>query len=671
MILALAAAFAGETPVDTEITVVAPPRPPTEQALDTETASLADATSEAPGVATSVRGGNAGEIVVRGMSWERVPVRVGGVPVLGACPSRMDPPAAVVPGDALDTATLSLGLPSVTAGPLGTGGSVEASPFISESTGARAPALWASGRFGSARDALAFDGGATFSTDAVAVRFAGGTGSQGDYRAPDGRVVPSSRTWHHGSLAVDVTPTDRLRWSTAALLTDDRNTDFPALPMDERSSQLLLGTTRLQILPASDLVDVLTVRGGVSTVAHTMDNADKPNRGMMAAETDSTALTVNGALEAALSPTDRFGLTLGTDINHVHRDALRVRTMTAGPVFEDALWPGVRQTDLGAFGEARLAASDRLRITAGARADLVNSRAEGDAAGLGGLTAADHYARFYGEEAADVDATQLAGGGNVLATFQASDVLVTYAGVGYAARAAQATERYFTFAPAPGGFAVGNPTLPTEKLLEVELGAHVDQEIVEAGVAVWAHEVGDYVLPTLLAQQDVNGDGTADAIRGYVPVDARLLGFEASTTLHLGDHLHVPAQASFVHGQDLDAGAPLPEIAPFEARVAVRTTWGDATPWFVQAGTRVVAAQPRVAPKFMEDATEGFATVEAAAGLELAGHLSVRVEGTNLTNALYNEHLTREVALPVGDLEKGDEVPAPGRALNLSMRARF
>jgi outer membrane receptor protein involved in Fe transport len=40
----------------------------------------------------------------------------------------------------------------------------------------------------------------------------------------------------------------------------------------------------------------------------------------------------------------------------------------------------------------------------------------------------------------------------------------------------------------------------------------------------------------------------------------------------------------------------------------------------------------------------------------------------NLLDTTYHEHLTREVALPVGDLRQGDEVPAPGRYAYLTLR---
>jgi outer membrane receptor protein involved in Fe transport len=43
----------------------------------------------------------------------------------------------------------------------------------------------------------------------------------------------------------------------------------------------------------------------------------------------------------------------------------------------------------------------------------------------------------------------------------------------------------------------------------------------------------------------------------------------------------------------------------------------------------------------------------------------------NLFNEDYNEHLTREALLPVGDLKQGDEVPAPGRSFQISFRLDF
>ena len=54
--------------------------------------SLGDALARLPGVDVLRKAPNSLEPVVRGLSGERVQTRAGGVPLYGACPSRMDPP---------------------------------------------------------------------------------------------------------------------------------------------------------------------------------------------------------------------------------------------------------------------------------------------------------------------------------------------------------------------------------------------------------------------------------------------------------------------------------------------------------------------------------------------------------------------------------------------------
>ena len=77
---------------------------------------------------------------------------------------------------------------------------------------------------------------------------------------------------------------------------------------------------------------------------------------------------------------------------------------------------------------------------------------------------------FYGPGAADYDRTETLGAANAVVEWWFMPDASTHLGVGIGTRAAGVTERYFAFAPAPGGFLIGNPTLDAEKKTEIEWG---------------------------------------------------------------------------------------------------------------------------------------------------------------------------------------------------------
>jgi len=136
--------------------------------------------------------------------------------------------------------------------------------------------------------------------------------------------------------------------------------------MDSRYSRLVLYSTQLGVVPGGGAVDAIIVRSGVSQVDHLMDNADKPNRSMMEASTDASSSTAFVSARAVLETGDLGTLSLGLDGTHMGRDALRTRVVMSG-TFEDALWPQVRQDDLGAFAEASLHPGDRPTPSAATR----------------------------------------------------------------------------------------------------------------------------------------------------------------------------------------------------------------------------------------------------------------------------------------------------------------
>ena len=108
------------------------------------------------------------------------------------------------------------------------------------------------------------------------------------------------------------------------------------------------------------------------------------------------------------------------------------------------------------------------------------------------------------------------------------------------------TERYFAYAPAPGGYQVGNPALDPEAKHEVDVGFEYNAERLRLACSLFAARVEDYIYNSVVDRFDVNGDGTPDRIRGFENLDASFVGGEISGDLNVTAGLTLPFSVAYV-----------------------------------------------------------------------------------------------------------------------------
>jgi iron complex outermembrane receptor protein len=278
---------------------------------------------------------------------------------------------------------------------------------------------------------------------------------------------------------------------------------------------------------------------------------------------------------------------------------------------------------------------------------------------------------FFGPEAADASEEEFLGAGNILLEWEAHRQLILHLGTGIVSRPANVTERFYAFAPAPGGFQLGNPTLSPEVKYEVELGADWIQRWGVISASVFHFWVNDYILPSLIDRIDVDNDGRIDNVRSFRNVNARLFGGEIGAVVKPIEHWSFPMSVSYVRGIDDSRNNDIPEIPPLESRLAVRADYGVKVPWWVELGGRFVSRQNRVDEGFPEDPSPGFAVFHLFGGVEPVKNFRLLLGIENLFDKEYHEHLTREAVLAAGDLLLGDEIPNPGRSFHVMGRYEF
>jgi iron complex outermembrane receptor protein len=111
---------------------------------------------------------------------------------------------------------------------------------------------------------------------------------------------------------------------------------------------------------------------------------------------------------------------------------------------------------------------------------------------------------------------------------------------------------------------------------------------------------------------------------------------------------------------------------PAQARLGAR--WMPLEgPFFLDGTLRAVAEQTRVATRRNEGETDGFTTVDLAAGTQLLGRVDLRVGVNNVFDTTYREHLNaRAVRFDVLSAEQDRTfVPEPGRSIFVRVQYGF
>jgi iron complex outermembrane receptor protein len=636
--------------------------------------NLGEALTDIPGVSGVKRSHSAVEPVIRGLGWERVQSQVDGLPLYGACPGRMDPPVMILQPESVQDAYVVKGVPSVTLGPAGTGGRVMVSTDYERSMGSP-PEFggWLRATYNSARNGVLGGVAAFGGTEKLDVygTFAGS--HLDNYTSADGIEVPAGQKEFGGSLSLGYRPLADHRIRFGFIDLEDRGIDYPSLPMNSDKTSSRVFNAGYRIGRTGKSFEGFHFRVGVGTVDHRMNNKGKATRKKLEAETEADSDTLSTNLMGKWRPSSSALLTAGADFFYLKRDALRSRRIIASNrTFLDHIWPDARQWDVGAFAEVDIECTEAYRLRAGGRFDFVSSDARAsDGPSLEGRTVRENYVFYYGPEAADVKQNDPLGSGNVLFEWKPRIDLIAHAGGGISSRAAGVTERFFAFAPAPGGFQVGNPTLSPEIKYEIDGGVTWQNPWLSVSASLFYFWFHDYIYSFTIDQRDVNGDGMEDIVRGFRNVNARLYGGEGAAVFRPLKPLSLPVSLAYVRGVNTTDDTDLPRIPPLEGRVACRVDFTGKVPWWAQFGCRLAARQTKIDADFPESETPGYAVFHLRGGFKVFHRLRIDVGVENLFDQEYTEHLTPWAPVGAGDLKRGDAIPEPGRFVHASFKLDF
>jgi iron complex outermembrane receptor protein len=220
-------------------------------------------------------------------------------------------------------------------------------------------------------------------------------------------------------------------------------------------------------------------------------------------------------------------------------------------------------------------------------------------------------------------------------------------------------EELFSEGPHLAAYAyeVGNSELDKENSFGAEIFFDYDTDGGKFHLALFRNDIQGYIFPKNTGRRSLR---RADLfLYQYVGEHALMNGFEATLDWQLIDPVLFMGSLSYVKGDLVDRGEPIPRIPPLKGRVALRINMGSLS---IEGGMRYSARQNR--PGEFETPTNGFVVLDFSTQyyFNMLGFLhTLNFSVENAMNTTYRQHLNRVKLI----------MPEPGRNLKLLYKVYF
>lgn len=436
--------------------------------------------------------------------------------------------------------------------------------------------------------------------------------SSGDVVTPGGTLANSGLAMTSGGLAVGV----RAGWGAVTGNYSRRNerlelhedpaeepdaTPFQRVVTDRASltGNLSLGSSRLEM-------DLGWERNARREFASTAAESEGD------LELGLGAKTVTGDLHLHHAASARVAGIVGVQ-------AMRTAVDISG---EETLVPGSRTANVALYGFEQIDLG-RVQLSTGLRID--RRTLDNDASDALDLAAAS------------LDWTAVTGSAGLLYRLGEPMALVLNVGRGFRAPSAfelfargvhEGTQR----------FEIGDPSLETERSLNVDLAVRLQNATLRGEVGVFRNRIDGYIHPDPTNEIDAESGLQVYRIRQG---EALLQGVEAVLEWHATPALHLRGGVDHTWGENRTTGLPLPFIAPLRIQGSVRMelpTGELATNAWFELGVERNTTQTRRDPD--DIATDGYTLTRLGLGGEVAG-LELTLQVDNLFDVRYRSFLSR------------------------------
>ncbi|MEN8226002.1 MAG: TonB-dependent receptor [Bacteroidota bacterium] len=622
-----------------------------------------------PNVSGIRKGGAVSDPVVRGFKYSQLNVQLnGGQKIEGGCPNRMDPAAAHIDVDDINSLEVIKGPFALKYGP-NFGGVINMKtlqPLPNNEFEINVGAMIGyESNWNGMKNRLSVNGG----NDKVFFFLSGNFKKYGNYKDGDGREVKSGFEKCNYTAQIGLRPFINNYLVIAYDQSHGKNVLFPSLPMDEREDNTRLISLDYKAMEISEHFSLFSAKLYLSDVSHLMDNKERPFSDTVVAVSDIQARNYGFRMDGRFD----FGkseITVGTDYEHILKDGTRTKTKILEPTMpemSEKLWNDAAIQNNGLFVLFRRGFGDFV-LDAAVRLDY--NRANSSQLQLVKM----------GNEVylnTDVESSYTNYSASVGIQYPVNEKISIGMSVGRGVRSPDMSERFILLLPI--GFDnydyLGNPQLKPEANNEVDMSAKLD--FPEAGTlegGFFFSYVTGFISGELVPESVVKPQtkGVLGVKQFYNVDHAFLNGFEITYQSSETNNLGFRARAACTRGVNPEAteyiiedgevtgtetikNDPLPEIPPLEGAVDVFYRFFDGR-LVPDVNIRMVAAQKKVSESYMENETPGFMLLnfnflyQHSANLKFSGGVS------NIFDKLYYEHLNRRIIGGKGELYEAGRV---------------
>ncbi len=644
------------------------PRPGLLRETGSEALRVADASEllrTLPGASTLGNGPLTGIAQVRGLSGDRVGVRVNGRAITPACPNHMDPPLHYARPAKDDLLTFHAGVVPVSAGPEMPGGLIRidrrAPEFAPDGSSSIFSGLL-SGQWHGRADAFSALADLSWFSPQARIDYRGFGATADDLRTPAGRIQPSGYDTQSHSLRFSV-PRPEGFLSFEAGLTHTRDAGTPALPMDMVEDDSYHFDLRLKQELGGN---ILSSHLYYHDVDHLMDNFSlRPTPGMrMAAPASSQDIGWRADLQHEREDSIwKFGI----DLHRASFEAQQV--VSSGPMegaFRDTFRDNVRQR-AGLYAEQEWQFAPQWSTLFGLRADVVETQARTPRNGFGGPVVDADLAAF---QTADRRTADLLPDATAALRYSPRETTSLELAAAVRHRAPSLIERYlWTPANASAGMAdgrtyLGNPDLDPETSFELALSVVEQQDDFFLFFTPFYRHVENYIQGTPTSRPDMAGN---PVLQYQNLSSARLYGFETGAELSLGSHFALDTSLAYVRGR---AGSDnLYRISPLHGITGATATYGNTS---LRLECEWAARQSKTSAFLGEPNTSGFALAHLRIAHDLPDQ-GLRLEAgiENLFDKNYSMHTSGRNRVPGNAVPIGERIPSASRAAYVGLSWEF
>ena len=630
--------------------------------------------SRLPGLNVNINGQISGILQYRGMLGERVRVNLNNAEIVGAGPNGMDPPLSHLMSVPYQQVTFYRGIAPVSVGAEVLGGAVAINDtgvdFATTSQWQSEGAVMVNN---ASNDVRAFSGvwHATTDTSYVGVSADHQTGD--NYKAGDGREVPSTfyerQAWQiRGGMNVGAHRLDALISHR-----DTNEAGTPALNMDI----LFVDATWFRLnhtYTSNDNWQWRTVVFGNQN-SHDMDNhtlrqAPPPNRYRL----NQTKADVLGVDSTISLNTPEGQLDIGMNISQRSHDSYITNPNNA--MFFIDNFDRVERQRMSVFVEHEQAVSfGTLRL--GLRATNVALDADpiGSNMSMMNPNVASLQNSFNRSER-DMAFALVGAVTHWQAPLDRRWTILASAGVKQ--RAPTYSELYTWFplgisgGLADGNNYIGNLALEAETAKKLDLGVHYHGTQAEFSAHLFYDRIHDYIVGQTSTVNAANNIAMMNNTRlplQWQNSEAILKGFELEGRYNLSEHWQILGVAEYVRGLQLGQLDPdLYRIAPLNVRMAIQY---QAQQWQWRFASQWVASQDNVASLQNEMTSDGYFVLDTSLAYFVTPQMQLHFAVRNLLDENYTDHLGSVNRVMGGEISVGERVPASGRSFGVTATYQF